>query len=110
MCLITYKKYCENPNKVYRLYKGEKYIRCAECGILVKQTSKNRKYCKDCLKNNPYYTPMETKIVKCVDCGKEFEVDAVSRRIRCDECFIKERQKHNAEMYLKRNQPSSFQS
>ena len=30
------------------LYKGEKYIRCSDCGILVKKTSNRRKYCKDC--------------------------------------------------------------
>lgn len=35
----------------WRLYKGEKYIRCADCGILVKNTNGKRKYCKDCAKN-----------------------------------------------------------
>ena len=35
----------------WRLYKGEKYIRCADCGILVKRTSNRKKYCKDCGKN-----------------------------------------------------------
>ena len=45
----------------WRLYKGEKYIRCADCGILVKRTSNRRKYCKDCGKitkneqNKSYY-------------------------------------------------------
>ena len=34
-----------------KLYKGEKYIRCADCGILVKRTSNRKKYCKDCGKN-----------------------------------------------------------
>ena len=32
----------------WRLYKGEKYIRCADCGILVKNTNGKRRYCKDC--------------------------------------------------------------
>lgn len=32
----------------WRLYKGEKYIRCTDCGILIKKTSNRRKYCKDC--------------------------------------------------------------
>lgn len=35
----------------WRLYKGEKYIRCSDCGILVKRTSNRKKYCKDCGKN-----------------------------------------------------------
>ena len=45
----------------WRLYKGEKYIRCADCGVLVKKTSNRRKYCKDCGKvtkneqNKSYY-------------------------------------------------------
>lgn len=32
----------------WRLYKGEKYTRCTDCGILIKKTSNRRKYCKDC--------------------------------------------------------------
>ena len=32
----------------WRLYKGESYIRCANCRILVKKTSNSKKYCKDC--------------------------------------------------------------
>lgn len=35
----------------WRLYKGEKYIRCSDCGILVKKTSNRKKYCKDCKEN-----------------------------------------------------------
>ncbi len=35
----------------WRLYKGEKYIRCTDCGILVKNTNGKRKYCKECAKN-----------------------------------------------------------
>lgn len=39
----------------WRLYKGEKYIRCTDCGILVKKTNNKKKYCSDCarvIKNN----------------------------------------------------------
>ncbi|WP_125140590.1 hypothetical protein [Clostridium transplantifaecale] len=32
----------------WKLYKGEKYIRCTGCGILVKRKTNNQKYCKDC--------------------------------------------------------------
>lgn len=35
----------------WRLYKGEKYIRCADCGILVKNTNGKRRYCKECAEN-----------------------------------------------------------
>ncbi len=36
----------------WRLYKGEKYIRCADCGVLVKQKSNCNKYCSDCANEN----------------------------------------------------------
>ena len=36
----------------WRLYNGEKYIRCNKCGILVKNTNGKRKLCKDCDKTN----------------------------------------------------------
>jgi len=32
----------------WRLYKGEPYIRCANCGILIKKTSNSKKYCPEC--------------------------------------------------------------
>ena len=35
----------------WRLYKGEKYIRCEGCKILTKNTNGKRKYCKDCAEN-----------------------------------------------------------
>ena len=35
----------------WRLYKGEKYIRCADCGTLVKNTNGKRRYCKECAEN-----------------------------------------------------------
>ena len=37
----------------WRLYKGEKYIRCADCGILVKGNRNNTKrYCQQCAIDN----------------------------------------------------------
>ena len=36
----------------WRLYKGEKYIRCSDCGILTKNTNGKRRYCKDCAESN----------------------------------------------------------
>jgi len=68
----------------YLLYKGGNFIRCAECGILTRgNKSGNKKYCKDCAT----YTPKGTKIITCVDCGKEFEVNArASNKCRCDSC------------------------
>lgn len=35
----------------WRLYKGEKYIRCTSCGLLTKNTNGKRKFCAECSKN-----------------------------------------------------------
>ena len=68
----------------YLKHKGENYIRCAECGRLIKANKRNtRRYCPDCAA----YTPQQFKTVVCIDCGKEFRVDArLTNKCRCDEC------------------------
>lgn len=67
---------------LYRI--GENYIRCAECGKLIKNNKNGtRKYCNTCAA----YNPQETKTVKCVDCGKVFTVNALNNKTcRCDNC------------------------
>lgn len=68
----------------YQKYKGENFIRCAECGILTRGNKNGtKKYCKDC----STYTPQEIKKIVCVDCGKSFEVCArISNKCRCTDC------------------------
>lgn len=68
----------------YLLYIGRNYIRCAECGILIRGNKNGtKKYCNSC----STYTPQKTKIITCVDCGKEFEVDSKNNKsCRCNEC------------------------
>lgn len=69
--------------KEYLMFCGEDYIRCQKCGTLVKNYKNTNKYCKTC----GQYQPIETKTVICVDCGKEFSVDARNmKKIRCDKC------------------------
>lgn len=69
--------------KEYLMFCGENYIRCQKCGTLVKNYRNTNKYCKTC----GQYQLIETKIITCVDCGKEFSVDArITNKIRCDEC------------------------
>lgn len=67
----------------YMNWKYGGYKECAECGRLIK-IRKNTQYCKECSKK---YVPSESKIVTCVDCGKEFGVSAkASKTYRCEEC------------------------
>lgn len=68
----------------YVLYCGEKFFKCENCGVLVRQNEKNnKKLCNECSK----YQPQETKITICQDCGKEVVVDSLNTKtIRCEEC------------------------
>lgn len=59
------------------------YSRCANCGKLFKK-SKNRKYCSQCAG----YQHSGDKIITCIDCGKEFSVDAKNHSTsRCEDCY-----------------------
>ena len=67
----------------YLKYTGEDFIECQECGVLVRKTCVNKKYCKDCAG----YQPIIKKKVQCVDCGEWFEVDNKNTKtVRCSFC------------------------
>ena len=68
----------------YLKQKGENFIECAECGILIRNNkNRTKKYCKNCAT----YTPKETRKILCIDCGKEFFAQSSNTRsIRCREC------------------------
>ena len=79
--------------KEYLMFCGEDYIRCQKCGTLVKNYRNTNKYCKTC----GQYQPIETKIITCVDCGKEFSIDAKDNQtIRCNDCYKNYRRKYKA--------------
>jgi hypothetical protein len=69
----------------YLKYKGDNFIRCQDCGILIRNNKAGtKKYCSNCVG----YTPMENKTVLCVDCGKEFKVDPKNNQTcRCSDCY-----------------------
>lgn len=77
---------------LYRI--GENYIRCAECGKLVKNNKfGNKKYCSTCAS----YIPQDMKQVKCIDCGKIISVNSLNNRTcRCDDCYTKYRREYKA--------------
>ena len=68
----------------YLKYKGENFIRCRECDILVRNNKcGDKKYCSNCAG----YVPMERKQVACVDCGVEFTVSSKNNKThRCAYC------------------------
>lgn len=70
----------------YLNYLGEKFIRCAECGVLEKPNSKAKfqKYCKKHRNNEKQVE----KTIFCVDCGKPIEVASKDNQTnRCPECY-----------------------
>lgn len=68
----------------YLKYKGQNFIRCAECGILVRgNKAGTKRFCSNCVA----YTPQTTKKIICVDCGNEVEVDSKNNNsCRCATC------------------------
>lgn len=68
----------------YMVYKGENYIRCQNCGKLVKQNKNGtRQFCSDCVG----YKPKEIKTIVCEECGQLFVVSAKNTKSRrCEEC------------------------
>lgn len=82
---------------------GENYIRCAECGKLIKNNKYgNKKYCPTCAA----YNPQETKQIKCVDCGKIITVNSLNNRTcRCDDC---QKEKRKADDRKRKRSKSIF--
>lgn len=74
----------------YRKYRGENFIRCAECGILTKGGVRNSKrYCSKCAgKNNgAKIINKNQKQILCKDCGKIIFVSKFdSKTCRCKDC------------------------
>jgi len=69
----------------YLKYKGGNFIRCRDCGILIRSNKNGtKKYCKDCAA----YTIKKNKVLICTDCGKEFVVAGNDKRTqRCSDCY-----------------------
>lgn len=68
----------------YLKYKGENFIRCEECGLLVRGNKRGtKKYCPNCV----YTPPMEVKAKYCADCGDLFEINSKNNQSkRCPYC------------------------
>lgn len=68
----------------YEQWKTNKYTRCVECGVLIKQNkNRTRQKCSDCARGQL----MRTKTVDCVDCGRTFAVKSKNNTTnRCPSC------------------------
>lgn len=90
----------------YLKYLGENYVRCAECGRLIKGSKNNtRKYCSECM------PPVEDgmKVKYCVDCGEEFVVNRSSKITRCPSCALEEKRRHEREKKRKQRERLKMQ-
>lgn len=73
-------------------------IQCEKCGDRFVKSFHNQRFCNKCTT----YEPLGKKIIKCVDCGKEVEVDARNMtKNRCDECYKVYRRKKKTETMRK---------
>ena len=85
----------------YLKYKGEKFIECAECGVLLRKKNNATKYCPACRG----YQPIQFKTLTCVDCGKEFVVNSKSNKsCRCEDCYKEYRKIYYRENKRKQRQ------
>lgn len=75
-------------------------IQCKKCGERFIPVLPQQKLCMGCTT----YHPIGNKVVKCIDCGEAFTVDARNmKKVRCDKCQVeyrkawdRERKRRNA--------------
>ena len=71
----------------------ENSIQCKKCGLRFIPNKSNQKLCDKC----STYQPIGIKIIKCIDCGKDIEVDALDNQTnRCEKCYEIYRKKYKA--------------
>ncbi|MCD8291184.1 MAG: hypothetical protein LUC91_06755 [Prevotella sp.] len=92
----------------YLKYCGENFIRCQDCGILVRgNKAGTRKRCNNC----EGYTRQDTKIIVCADCGKQFRVNSHNTKTtRCADCYEKYRRDRKLETQRQRRKNTQMKS
>ena len=82
----------------YLEYLGEPFIKCVNCGMLMRKRSNSAKYCKECRNRT-----MDTKVITCCDCGKQFAVSSKNNRTcRCKDCYKTYRNKYQKDLMSKK--------
>ena len=107
-------------HKASRLHK----VKCQKCGVEFETTSGRKKYCsEDCATaakqeqnrasnrrhHRKTYEPKPKRLVKCENCGKEFETNRDNQRYCSSECYAEQHRrecatkwKQNAPVYKKK--------
>lgn len=68
-------------------------IQCKKCGERFVPVTAQQKLCNNCA----VYHPIVKKTIRCIDCGKDFEVDGiVKNKKRCDDCQAEYRRAYKA--------------
>ena len=103
---FLYKKPSMRKKKLFWYMFGEELLKniknnidedtevCMQCGARVEKGSLIRSKCQKCRDKEIKELDGKKKLI-CIDCGKEFEVDSMSRRKRCDDCQGKYKQELN---------------
>ena len=82
-----------HPNHNLKNNIPENSIQCKKCGLRFIPNKSNQKLCDKC----STYQPIGIKIIKCIDCGKDIEVDALDNQTnRCEKCYEIYRKKYKA--------------
>lgn len=80
---------CQELAYVYLNWKneGKGYGRCEYCNKLMKKSKKNpHRFCEEC-EQIVGDVPDDTRVVKCIDCGKPVYVSTLNTKTcRCEEC------------------------
>ena len=78
----------------FEWYNGNKRIsKCNKCGNVFYKKSNHQVYCDKC----QGYEKQNVKTIVCCDCGKKFETNSLSRKLRCPTCNKLERSRINAQ-------------
>lgn len=86
--------YYNNIGHWFEWYTGNKRIgKCNKCGNVFYKKVNNQIYCDKC----QGYEKQNVKTIVCCDCGREFEINSLSRKLRCPTCNKLERSRINAQ-------------